>query len=585
MVFIPQYFRVIRAETIRLKAEPFVESAKVVGASSIRIMGRHIFKNATRTLPLIFTLNASEAILTLAGLGFLGFGIEPTSAAEWGFDLNKALADTTSGIWWTGVFPGLAIVLTVLGLTLVGESINDLNDPRLRGRKTAAAGKGGPDSTASGPGSHRSRSEKLMTINIDQRRARGAGPVLDIDHLKVTFATDAGDVYAVKDVSLEVNPGEVLAIVGESGSGKTVTAKTILGLLPETATSSRRCADQRKQRHQRQCHEAPADPRPRRGHGLPGALHRPEPGVHRRLADRRRHPCPRRRSRPKRVTAKDAKARAIEALRKVGIPDPETRVNYYPHQFSGGQKQRVVIAAALALNPGLIVADEPTTALDVTVQAEILELLRDLRDKYGTSIVLITHNMGVVADLADRVVVMYQGDVVEEAPARALFAEPQAGLHQEAAGRRPAPRPELGLGRTDGTGPPRRQGAGGGQGPDHRVPRPAGQPGLQGRGRRQLHRLRGRGLWPGGRIRFRKNHHRPGHRRAEPDHRRQPEGARLRDAQLQGADLQAAPEGHRLRVPGSGRVLQPAADHRRLRGGAADHPHQPEPGAGAQTRR
>lgn len=136
-VFVPQYFRVIRAETIRLKAEPFVESAQVVGASSARIIGRHIFGNATRTLPLIFTLNASEAILTLAGLGFLGFGIEPSSAAEWGFDLNKALSDASSGIWWTGVFPGLAIVLTVVGLTLVGESINDLNDPRLRGRKRA----------------------------------------------------------------------------------------------------------------------------------------------------------------------------------------------------------------------------------------------------------------------------------------------------------------------------------------------------------------------------------------------------------------------------------------------------------------
>jgi peptide/nickel transport system permease protein len=149
VVFVPQYFRVIRAETIRLKAEPFVESAKVLGASSLRIIGRHIFKNATRTLPLMFTLNASEAILTLAGLGFLGFGIEPTSAAEWGFDLNKALADTSSGIWWTGVFPGIAIVLTVLGLTLVGESINDLNDPRIRGRKRAGTGKS--PATPAGP--------------------------------------------------------------------------------------------------------------------------------------------------------------------------------------------------------------------------------------------------------------------------------------------------------------------------------------------------------------------------------------------------------------------------------------------------
>ncbi len=138
VVFIPQYFRVIRAETIRLKAEPFVESAVVVGASSVRIMARHIYKNATRTLPLIFTLNASEAILTLAALGFLGFGIEPSTAAEWGYDLNHAQSDATSGIWWTGVFPGAAIVLTVLGLTLLGESMNDLNDPRLRGRKRAA---------------------------------------------------------------------------------------------------------------------------------------------------------------------------------------------------------------------------------------------------------------------------------------------------------------------------------------------------------------------------------------------------------------------------------------------------------------
>jgi peptide/nickel transport system permease protein len=134
VVFIPQYFRVVRAEAIRLKAEPFVESAKVIGASSWRIMGRHIFRNATRSIPLIFTLNASEAILILAALGFLGFGIEPTSASEWGYDLKQALSDVSAGIWWTGLFPGLAIVLTVLGFTLVGESINDLGDARLRTR-------------------------------------------------------------------------------------------------------------------------------------------------------------------------------------------------------------------------------------------------------------------------------------------------------------------------------------------------------------------------------------------------------------------------------------------------------------------
>ena len=135
VVFVPQYFRVIRAEVVRLKAEPFVEAAKVVGTGHGRIMGTHLLRNATRTLPLIFTLNSSEAILTLAALGVLGFGIEPTSAAEWGYDLNRAMSDATSGIWWTGLFPGLAIVLAVLGVTLVGESVNDLNDPRLRTRR------------------------------------------------------------------------------------------------------------------------------------------------------------------------------------------------------------------------------------------------------------------------------------------------------------------------------------------------------------------------------------------------------------------------------------------------------------------
>ncbi|WP_432393895.1 ABC transporter ATP-binding protein [Pseudarthrobacter sp. L19] len=266
-----------------------------------------------------------------------------------------------------------------------------------------------------------------MTTNIGHaadQHGRGAGPVLDIDHLKVTFATDAGDVYAVKDVSLEVNPGEVVAIVGESGSGKTVTAKTILGLLPETAISSGAVLINGNN----VISVSASKLREIRGRDVAMVFQEPSTALNPvftvgwQIAEGIRAHAGRNGGK---VSAKDAKARAVEALRKVGIPDPETRVNYYPHQFSGGQKQRVVIAAALALNPGLIVADEPTTALDVTVQAEILELLRDLRDQYGTSIVLITHNMGVVADLADRVVVMYQGDVVEEATSRVLFAEPK----------------------------------------------------------------------------------------------------------------------------------------------------------------
>ncbi|GAA4057516.1 ABC transporter permease [Agromyces indicus] len=152
VVFIPQYFRVIRAETVRIKSEAYVESAKVLGASNRRIVFKHVLRNATRTLPLIITLNSSEAILTLAALGFLGFGIEPTAAAEWGYDLFKAQSDVTSGIWWTALFPGLAIVFTVLGITLVGESLNDLADPRLRGRRRVAQAAGEVAETSVVPG-------------------------------------------------------------------------------------------------------------------------------------------------------------------------------------------------------------------------------------------------------------------------------------------------------------------------------------------------------------------------------------------------------------------------------------------------
>ncbi|MFI1914304.1 ABC transporter permease [Nocardia sp. NPDC020380] len=137
VIFVPQYFRVVRNATIAVKQEPYVDAARVTGASTARILFRHILANVTQSLPVLVTLNGAEAILTLAGLGFLGFGIEPTQAAEWGFDLNKALSDVSNGIWWTGVFPGLAIVTVVLGMTLVGESLNEVLNPLLRTRRAA----------------------------------------------------------------------------------------------------------------------------------------------------------------------------------------------------------------------------------------------------------------------------------------------------------------------------------------------------------------------------------------------------------------------------------------------------------------
>ncbi|KFI55434.1 ABC transporter permease [Bifidobacterium callitrichos] len=184
VVYIPQYFRTIRAEVVRIKSSAYVESAKVVGASTWRIMTKHLLKNSTRTLPVILTLNSSEAILTLAGLGFLGFGIEPTAASEWGYDLNRSVADVTAGIWWTAIFPGLAIVLIVLGITLVGESLNDLADPRLRARKSAGEVVGSIEDTSVDP-SEKPGVRNEVVAELDAARnplAPGETPVTVIDH-------------------------------------------------------------------------------------------------------------------------------------------------------------------------------------------------------------------------------------------------------------------------------------------------------------------------------------------------------------------------------------------------------------------
>ncbi|ORB53441.1 glutathione ABC transporter ATP-binding protein [Mycobacteroides saopaulense] len=241
---------------------------------------------------------------------------------------------------------------------------------------------------------------------------------LSFESLSVTFSTDSGPVAAVEDVSFDVKPGEVLAVVGESGSGKSVSSRTAIRLLPETARITGSVLLGGRDVTKLSGRELTA----MRGKDIamvfqePGAALDPLFTIGYQVSEAvRAH---------SEMSRSQARARVIELLKLVQLPDPERRYDCYPHQLSGGQKQRVVIAIAIACDPRVIIADEPTTALDVTVQAEILELLRDLRDRLGSAIVLITHNMGVVADIADRVVVMRHGKVVEIAPVERLFAEP-----------------------------------------------------------------------------------------------------------------------------------------------------------------
>ncbi|PHK95434.1 peptide ABC transporter ATP-binding protein [Pseudoroseomonas rhizosphaerae] len=244
--------------------------------------------------------------------------------------------------------------------------------------------------------------------------------LLDIRGLTTAFQTERGEITAVEDISFSLEEGEILGIVGESGSGKSVTALTVMGLLPSPpariASGSVRFAGQELVGlSDRQMQRI-------RGPGIAMIFQEPMTSLNPvfRIGEQimetiRAH---------ERLSPRALRDRAVRMLEKVGIPSPARRMDDYPHQLSGGQRQRVMIAMALACNPRLLIADEPTTALDVTIQAQILDLLMDLRDEFGMAIMIITHNMGVVAETADRVMVMYAGRVVEQAPVETLFDAP-----------------------------------------------------------------------------------------------------------------------------------------------------------------
>ncbi|TDD70174.1 ABC transporter ATP-binding protein [Jiangella aurantiaca] len=265
-------------------------------------------------------------------------------------------------------------------------------------------------------------------------------PALAIHRLGVEFRTGDGTTTAARDVSIEVRPGEILALVGESGSGKSVSALSVLGLLPPTAVRTGRIEVGGRDV------TTPDGPTLRRLRGQDVAMVFQDPmtalnpvfTVGSQIVEALRlhadhHPLragPDAAARAS-LSRRQARARAVELLGLVGLPDPEQRFGYYPHQLSGGQRQRAMIAMAISCDPAVLIADEPTTALDVTVQAEILSLLRSLRDRLDSAILIITHDMGVVADIADRVVVMRAGEIVEEAPVDQLFARPAESYTRE----------------------------------------------------------------------------------------------------------------------------------------------------------
>jgi peptide/nickel transport system permease protein len=417
----PGVGRLVRAAVLPLREELYVAAARVSGLSRPRIMFRHILPRIFGVVCVTAALLAAGALLAQAGLAFLGLLIAPP-APSWGGMVNDGLSVVVSDPWllWP---PGIVIAITILALSQLGDLASDASTevwsgpalaPLQRGR--AARRRNLPNRSASMSRPVKAGSEGATTSFPTAK----SEALLAIQGLSVAFSSSAGDpVRVVDQVSIEISAGETVGIVGESGCGKTATALSILGLLPGTGH-----IDGGRILFEGRDLTALSKPEMHRLRGREIAMVSQEPmtsldpayRIERQLAEVvRRH---------LRLSRKAAHARVLELLRQVQLPDPEAVARRYPHQLSGGMAQRVAIARALAGEPKLLIADEPTTALDVTVQAEIIDLLRTLQQQRGLAVLLVTHDWGVVADLCARAIVMYAGQVVERAQVEPMFREP-----------------------------------------------------------------------------------------------------------------------------------------------------------------
>jgi peptide/nickel transport system permease protein len=406
VVYIPQYFRVVRNTVLSVREEPYVEAGRALGARPRTVMRRYVFANVVHSVPVVASLNAADAILTLAALSFLGIGMDPSVAAEWGYDISRGIADAQAGFWWTGLFPGLAVIVLVTGLTLVGEGINDTFNPLLR-----------------------RPNHRLFAMPKDARETTTAAvelerPVIRVRDLRVWYATDRGPVRAVDGVSFEIRERETLGLVGESGSGKSTLGRGIMGLLPVGALRDGTVdfeghdlvkATQQEMRRLRG---------PSIGLVFQEPMTRLDPLM--RISD---HFAEALRTHEPDISDTEIRRRSLEALGGVRIPP--TRFRNYPYEFSGGMRQRIMIALALVLKPRFVIADEPTTALDVLVEAQILSIIADLKNNFDTALLLITHNLGIVAESCDRVAVMYAGRIVEQGAVADIFSRPEHPYTQE----------------------------------------------------------------------------------------------------------------------------------------------------------
>ncbi|MFE6283563.1 dipeptide/oligopeptide/nickel ABC transporter permease/ATP-binding protein [Streptomyces sp. NPDC057877] len=414
-LFTPPVARVVRANILDQYGEDYVTAERVIGARTPHIVVRHVAVNCAAPVLVFCTVQVAEAIVFEASLSFIGAGVRPPDPS-WGSVIADGKNMVLTGGWWATVFPGLLMLLTVLSLNVLSEGVSD-----------AWAAPAARDVTAGDPDGDEDRLEKpepgsgkvvpLPGLGAAARRLRArarplpsGAPVLAVEDLAIGFEHRHRGVDIVDGISFEVRPGEVLGLVGESGCGKSLTALTVMGLQPKGARVRGRVRFR-----ERDLLTEPA--RVRRG------LLGHEMAMVYQDALSSLNPAMTIRAQLKQVVRRGGRRTPEELLTLVGL-DPERTLRSYPHELSGGQRQRVLIALALSRDPKLIVADEPTTALDVTVQAQIMALLLRLREELGFALVLVSHDLALVSDVTDRVVVMYGGQIVETGVTADVVAAP-----------------------------------------------------------------------------------------------------------------------------------------------------------------
>ncbi|MFZ3454063.1 dipeptide/oligopeptide/nickel ABC transporter permease/ATP-binding protein [Arthrobacter sp. 7Tela_A1] len=457
IVYTPQLARVVRANVLAQYGEDYVRAERVIGAGRTYILLKHIARNCAAPVLVFATVMVADAIILEASLSFLGAGVQQP-AASWGNVMADGRNVVFSGAWWPTTFGGITILLTVLALNILAEGLTDaMVNPRSRKPRTPAPAAAGAVATAAQPSTldaagtsltehdgaapdagagapsvganvHKPGSLAALAVELERLAAveasrtdrlpavaADAPVILEVKDLSIRFPERYGDTAIVDRVSFTVREGETMGLVGESGCGKSITSLAIMGLLPRTAELTGSIRFNGKEL----LTNVPKE-RDRLYKGLRGeqiamvyqdALSSLNPSML--IKDQMAQ-----------LTRRGGRKSPRELLELVKL-DPDRTLKSYPHELSGGQRQRVLIAMALSRSPKIVVADEPTTALDVTVQKQVVDLLNELREQLGFAMVFVSHDLALVASLAHRVTVMYAGQVVESGDVSDLLQDPR----------------------------------------------------------------------------------------------------------------------------------------------------------------